>query len=89
MVSVTSALHFITSASRYHTRYQSRFSMNIRGLIPKNPAELAKAVPIELMHCIIEEKQLNQIYNYDGTSKMAHESHIVREKDKHQAPTSR
>ena len=41
MVSVSSASRHITSASRYHPRYQSRSSMNIRGLI----AEMAKAVP--------------------------------------------
>ena len=47
MVSVTPALLYITSASRYHPRYQSRSSMYIRGLIPRNFAELAEAVPIE------------------------------------------
>ena len=47
MVSVTSASRYITSASRYHPRYQSRSSMYIRGLIPRNFAELAEAVPIE------------------------------------------
>ena len=46
MVSVTSASRYITSASRYHPRYQSRSSMYIRGLIPRNFAELAEAVPI-------------------------------------------
>ena len=46
MVSVTSASRYITSESRYHPRYQSRSSMNIRGLIPRNFAELAEAVPI-------------------------------------------
>ena len=29
----------VTSASRYHPRYQSRSSMYIRGLIPRNFAE--------------------------------------------------
>ena len=37
----------MTSASRYHPCYQSRPSMYIPGLIPRNFAELAKAVPIE------------------------------------------
>ena len=37
---------FVTSASRYHPCYQSRSSMYIRGLIPRNFAELAGAVPI-------------------------------------------
>ena len=46
MVSLTSASRYITSASCYHPRYQSRSSMYIRGLIPRNYAELAKAVPI-------------------------------------------
>ena len=43
---IPSALRYITSASRCHPRYQSRFSMYIRGLIPRNFAELALAVPI-------------------------------------------
>ena len=46
MVSVTSASRNITSASRYHPRYQSRPSMYIRGLIPRNSAKLAESVPI-------------------------------------------
>ena len=46
MVSVTSASRYITSASRYHPRYQSRSSMYIRGFIPRNIAEFAEAVPI-------------------------------------------
>ena len=46
MVSVTSASHYITSASRYHPRYQSRSSMYKTGLIPRNLAELAEAAPI-------------------------------------------
>ena len=36
MVSVTSVSRYISSASRYHSRYQSRYSMYIRGLIPRN-----------------------------------------------------
>ena len=36
MVSVTSASSYIASASRYHPRYQSRSSMYIRSLIPRN-----------------------------------------------------
>ena len=40
-----------TSASRYHPRYQSRSSMYIRGLIPRNLAELTEAVPIDLLLC--------------------------------------
>ena len=50
MVSVTSALRYITSASSYHLCYQSRSSMYIRGLIPRNFAELAEAVPIGQYH---------------------------------------
>ena len=46
MVSVTSASRYITSASRYHPRCQSRSSQYIRGLIQRNSAELAEAVPI-------------------------------------------
>ena len=48
MVSVTSTSRYITSASRYHSRYRSRSSMYIRGLIPRNFAELDEAVPIGL-----------------------------------------
>ena len=47
MVSVTSASRYITTASCYNPRYQSRSSMYIRGLIPRNFAELAEAVPID------------------------------------------
>ena len=43
---MTSASHYITSASRYHPRYQSRSSRYIRDLIARNFAELADAVPI-------------------------------------------
>ena len=46
MFSVTSASRYKTSASRYHPRYQSRSSMYIHGLILRNFAELAEAVPI-------------------------------------------
>ena len=35
----------VTSASRYHSRYQSRYSMYTCGLIPQNFGELTKAVP--------------------------------------------
>ena len=49
MVSVTSASRYITSASRYHPRFQGRSSMYIRGLIPRSFAEFAEAVPIERM----------------------------------------
>ena len=50
MVSVTSASRYMTSASRYHPHYQKRSSMFIRGLIPRNFAELADAVPIAALH---------------------------------------
>ena len=43
MVSVTLALRKATSASRF----QSRSSMYIRGLIPRNSTELAEAFPID------------------------------------------
>ena len=48
MDSVTSASRYVTSASSYHPRYQSRSLMYIRGLIPRNFAELAESVPIGL-----------------------------------------
>ena len=40
----------VKSASRYHPRYQSRSSMCIRGLFPRNFAELTEAVPIDAKH---------------------------------------
>ena len=46
IVSVTSASCYITSASRYHQRYQSRSSMYICGLISRNSTVLADTVPI-------------------------------------------
>ena len=49
MASVMSASRYITAASRYHPRYQSRSSMYICGLIARNFAELAKAVPIDFL----------------------------------------
>ena len=58
MVSVRSASCYIKSASRYHPCYQRRFSMYIRGLIPRNFAELAEAVPIDTKDdksCFFEE----------------------------------
>ena len=42
MVSVTSKSRYVTPTSRY----QSRFSMYIRGLIPRDSTELTEAVPI-------------------------------------------
>ena len=48
MVSVTPASRYITPASRYHPRYQIKCSVYIRGLIPRNFAELAEAVPVGL-----------------------------------------
>ena len=51
VVSVTSASRNITSASLYHPHYPSRSSMYIRGLIPRNYAESAKAVPIGYHTC--------------------------------------
>ena len=54
MVSVTSASRYITSASRYHPLYQSRSSMYIRGLIPRNFTELTETVPIEIKDASID-----------------------------------
>ena len=39
----------VTSASCYHQCYQSRSSMYIRGLFPRNFAKLAEAVPIAIV----------------------------------------
>ena len=49
----------VTSASRYHPRYQSRSSMYIRGMIPRNFAENAEAVPIVSRWQADRKKQLN------------------------------
>ena len=49
VVSVKLASRHITSTSRYLPRYQSRSLMYIRGLIPRNFAELAEAVPIDFI----------------------------------------
>ena len=48
MVVVKSVSRYVTSASRY----QSRSSMYVRGLIPRNSTELAKAVPIDRIHVL-------------------------------------
>ena len=40
----------VTAASRHNPRYQSRSSMYIRGLIPRNFAELAEAFPIDIVY---------------------------------------
>ena len=53
MVSVTPASRYITSASRYHPRYQRRSPMFIHGLIPRNFEELAESVPIEFVQYLI------------------------------------
>ena len=55
IVSVTSASAslYVTSASRYHPRYQSKSAMYIRGLISRNFAELAEAIPICFVFCTI------------------------------------
>ena len=55
MAYVTSAPRYITSASRYHPRYQSRSSMYIRGLIPRIFAELAEVVPIGVSTVLIDQ----------------------------------
>ena len=57
MVPVTSASRYITSASRYYLRYQSRFSVHICGLIPRNFAEFAKAVPIDEANVLQDDVQ--------------------------------
>ena len=49
MASVMSASRYITAASCYHPRYQSRYSMYICGLIPRDVADLAEAVPIDFL----------------------------------------
>ena len=64
-MSVTSASRYITSASRYHPRYQSRSSMYIRGLIQRYFAELADAVPIVVLCC--KSSRSWKEYNKAGT----------------------
>ena len=48
VVSVTSVSRYKPSVSRYYPRYQRRSSVYIRGLIPRNFAELAHVVPIDV-----------------------------------------
>ena len=62
----------IRSASRYHPRYQSRSSMYTHGLIPRNFAELAEAVPIDFWPVFIF---INTVY---ASSKGAGESAHMR-----------
>ena len=62
MVSVTSASRYVTSASRYHPRNQSRSSMYIRGLIPWNFAELSEAVPIDILYVRKSPSKLTTIF---------------------------
>ena len=50
MVSVTSASRYVTSASRYHPRYQSRSSMYTSGLIPRNFRLEPTCVHLPLLH---------------------------------------
>ena len=61
MISVTSASFYLTSASRYLPRCQSRSLMYIRGLIPRNFAELAETVPIV---ATVSKKKKNMISKY-------------------------
>ena len=60
MVSVTLASCYITSTSCYHPRYQSKSSMYIRGLIPRNFAELVEVVTIDRVHVLKYAKDSNK-----------------------------
>ena len=62
MVSVTSASRYITPASRYFPRYQSRPLMYIRGLIPRNIAELAETVPIGTLYMCLSRPLMSSGY---------------------------
>ena len=55
----------VTSASRHHPQYQRRSSMYIRGLITRNIAELAEAVPIILENASFRQEQstMQSLYN--------------------------
>ena len=57
MVSVTSASRYIRSASCY----QSKSSMYVRDLIPRNFAELAEAVPIEFIGVFITTRDSDHL----------------------------
>ena len=61
MVSVMSASRYVASASRYHPRFQSRSLMYIRGLIPRNFAELAEAVPLAIVGEYDKEKPQSHV----------------------------
>ena len=61
MVSVTSESCYVTPTSRY----QSRPSMYIRGVIPQNSIEFAEAVPIEILSSGYQVYKCNkQLYSY-------------------------
>ena len=57
MVSVTSASRYVTSQSRY----QSRTSMYIRGLIPRNWPRQFRSVVTNLMYCCNIHSKLQHI----------------------------
>ena len=59
MVSVTSSSRYITSASSCHPRYQSRSSMYIRCLIPRNSAEFAEAVRIGVYNLLAHKSLID------------------------------
>ena len=84
MASVTSASRYITSASRYHPRYQSRSSMYILGLIPRNFAEMAEAVQIGTLLCLLlstaEAKSQRTSYNQAANNLAFHFNEISKDK---------
>ena len=63
---------YITSARHYHPSYKIRSSMYIRGLIPRNFAELAEAVPIAF-------DRENKHYDHDQTvpNSLMEQSYLV------------
>ena len=87
MVSVTSASHYIMTASRYHPIYQSRSSMYISGLIPRNFAELAEAVPIASTRQTQSIIQLSFPYQDDCKLIKGHKALHNKTRNKHRTRT--
>ena len=52
----------VTSASCYHPRYQSRSSMYISALIPRNFTEFAEAVQIVNRSAVVKKNGVEPVY---------------------------
>ena len=65
-------MYSVTSASRYHPRYQSISSMYICGLIARNFTELAEADPIGSLLWVVYASQITHasVYSDEGIVSM-------------------